>query len=96
MVELSFRLSLYSPAAIDRAVEVFADFANFERRTDNEVEVVRLTAKPGADESSIAGELANYVLGGTVDFVGSSAVSKDASTAASKTAFEAASKAEEV
>jgi hypothetical protein len=67
MTELLFRVSLYSPAAIDRALEAFAPFADFERQMRDGVEVVRLTAKPGEDEPLIAGELANYVLGATVD-----------------------------
>ena len=69
MTELQFLLSLYSPNAINQAVEAFGDYADIERQTSDGVEVVRLVAKDGEDESLIAGELANYVLGATVDAV---------------------------
>jgi len=69
MTELQFRLSLYAPAAIDRAIEAFRSFADCERHTRDGVEIVVLTAKEGEDESLIAGELANYVLGASVDMV---------------------------
>ncbi len=70
MIELEFRLDLYAPAAVDVAVEAFSPFADIERENRNEVEVVRVTAKQDEDEPSIAGEIANYVLGATVDGAG--------------------------
>ena len=72
MTELQFDLSLYSPVAIDLAVKAFVPFADIERRLGDGIEVVCLTAKQDEDESLLAGELANYVLGATVDAAESS------------------------
>lgn len=69
MTELQFQTSLYAVAAVDVAVGVFAPFADIERESAEGVEIVRLTAKGDEDEVSLAGELANYVLGATVDGV---------------------------
>ncbi len=69
MTELHFHTSLYAVAAVDVAIGAFAPFAHIERETREDVEIVRLTAKGEEDEASLAGELANYVLGATVDGV---------------------------
>ncbi|HNS95615.1 MAG TPA: HxsD-like protein [Polyangiaceae bacterium] len=69
MTELRFRMSLYSSSALDRALEAFASLIDYERESRDEMEVIRLTARAGEDESWIAGEFANFVLGATVDGV---------------------------
>lgn len=71
MTELQFRKDLYASPAVAVAIEAFSSFADIERETRGDVEIVRLTAKEGEDEVALAGELANYVLGATVDGVAS-------------------------
>lgn len=74
MKELSFRKDLYAAAAVAVATEVFASYADIERESRDDVEILRVSAKQGQDEEVIAGELANYVLGATVDGVGAQEV----------------------
>lgn len=74
MTELQFRKDLYAATAVAVAIDAFSPFADIERETRDDVEIVRLTAKPGEDEDVLAGELANYVLGATVDGVASEEV----------------------
>jgi hypothetical protein len=71
MTELQFRKDLYDAPAVAVAIDAFSPFADIERETRDDVEIVRLTAKEGEDEVALAGELANYVLGATVDGVAS-------------------------
>ena len=67
MTELSFRRDLYSVDAVTVAVAAFSAWAEIERESGGDTEILRLTAKEGQDEAELAGELANYVLGATVD-----------------------------
>jgi hypothetical protein len=67
MKELRFDADLYSGFAIDGALEIYAEFANFERELSAGQYVVRLTAKADHDEQQIADELANYALGATIE-----------------------------
>jgi len=69
MTELQFRKDLYSRSAVAVAIDAFKPYADIEHEVFDEVEVVRITAKEGEDEVSLAGELANYALGATVDGV---------------------------
>lgn len=75
MTELQFRTDLYTATAVQVAVDAFSPYADIARESRDDVEVVRIEAKEGEDESVIAGELANYVLGATVDGVESEAAS---------------------
>lgn len=67
MKTLRFRTDLYRPEAIDLALQVFADFAQLDRRHEQGAQIVSIVAPEGADEDQIAGDFANYVLGATVD-----------------------------
>ena len=67
MKELRFQTGLYCVQAVDAAVEAFESFADIERESIEQVEIVRLRAKEGYDESSLMGEFGNFVLGATVD-----------------------------
>lgn len=71
MTELQFRKDLYAAPAVAVAIDAFSAFADIEHESGDEFEIVRLTAKEGEDEVALAGELANYVLGATVDGVAS-------------------------
>jgi hypothetical protein len=70
MTELQFRIDLYDPRAVSLAVDAFSAFAQLERERRDDVEVVRVTVPQGSNEADVAGELANYVLGATVDGLG--------------------------
>jgi len=67
MIELRFRIDLYSPSAVEIAVEAFSDYVEIERQRVDDVEIVRVTAADQAEERTLAAELANYALGATVD-----------------------------
>jgi hypothetical protein len=67
MTELRFRTDLYAAEAIDRTVAAYESFATIERESFGEQVILRVTAPAGVDEAELAGEIANYVLGVTVD-----------------------------
>lgn len=68
MVHLRFHRSLYSTAAIDKAVEVFVDHARCTRSVTGEYTELELSPLvEGVDEDELAGELANHVLVATVE-----------------------------
>lgn len=67
MTELRFRTDLYSVDAIEQTVAAYEPFATIERDRAGEVEILRVTAPDGVDEANLAAEMANYVLGVTVD-----------------------------
>lgn len=69
MIELKFRTDLYAIGAVQAAAAAFAAYASIERESKEGFEVLRLTAREGEDEAVLSGELANYVLGATVDGV---------------------------
>jgi hypothetical protein len=62
--ELRFHRSLYAGEAIDAALQTFAGFASFERAIEGDHFVVRVTCD---DARRVAGELANFALGLTVE-----------------------------
>ncbi len=76
MTELRFRTDLYSNDAIDVAVAAYASFATIERAQADGVEILRVAAFEGEDEKYLAGEIANYVLGATVDGEAKQSVAK--------------------
>lgn len=67
MTELRFRTDLYAAGAIDETVAAYQGFATIEREGADGVEILKVTAPGGVDEALLAGEIANYVLGVTVD-----------------------------
>jgi hypothetical protein len=72
MRELRFHRSIYAGEAIDAALQRFEGFATFEREIDGEHFVVRVNG--AADERRLAGELANFALGLTVEQGGPTAL----------------------
>ena len=70
MRELRFHREVYRGEAVDESVKLFDRFADFELTEQDEHWVVRLTAKDPAKERRIAGELANYALGLTIQAKG--------------------------
>ncbi len=67
MTELRFRTDLYAVEAIEQTVAVYEAYATIEREHGEEVDILRVTAPVGVDEEILAAEIANYVLGATVD-----------------------------
>ncbi len=67
MKTLRFHREIYLGTAIDEAVETFAPYMEYELAEESEHWVVTLTAKKPALERRIAGELANYALGRTIE-----------------------------
>jgi hypothetical protein len=70
MIELRFRRDLYADDAVEAAVEAFRPHATVESERRDEHVLVRVHAPDGAEasvEPSLAGELANWALGATVD-----------------------------
>jgi hypothetical protein len=65
MRELRFHRSLYAGEAIDAALQRFEGFGSFERAIEGDEFVVRVTSEE--DERRLAGELANFALGLTVE-----------------------------
>jgi hypothetical protein len=61
-----FHRDLYPGAVLDEALRVYEPFATIERSEEPSHWVVRLKADKEAREGRIAGELANYALGLTV------------------------------
>jgi len=66
-MDLRFPSDLYSGFAIDSALKVYADFAEFALTEEPEAFVVRLTATGDHAEADIADELANFALGATIE-----------------------------
>lgn len=66
MRELRFHRQVYRGEAVDESVKLFDRFAEFELSEEDEHWIVRLTANDPARERRIAGELANYALGLTI------------------------------
>lgn len=67
MTVLRFHKQLYSSEALTAAMEAYESFATIRRSEEAEHLVVELTCREDQDESWVAGEFSNYVLGGTVD-----------------------------
>jgi hypothetical protein len=66
VTELRLRRDLYTGAALDAALAVYAPHATFDRADDAAHWVVRVTSRSPERERRIAGELGNYALGLTV------------------------------
>ena len=66
MTELRLHRELYTGAALDGALAVYAPHATFERADDAAHWVVRITSRSLERERRVAGELGNYALGLTV------------------------------
>lgn len=67
MIELRLHRELYAGTAIDSALGRFAGVARFVRREDGPVFVVEVHAATPARERTVAGELANFALGLTIE-----------------------------
>lgn len=67
MKELRFHRQVYRGEAVDESVKTFGRFADFELSEEPDYWVVKLTAKDAARERRIAGELANFALGLTIE-----------------------------
>lgn len=67
MIEKRFHSDLYDGKAVDAAVRVYEGFGTFELEKAPEAFVVRIRANSGIDEKHLADELANYVLGTTIE-----------------------------
>ncbi len=67
MIELRFHRDLYAGTAIDSALGRFAGVARFVRREDGADFVVEVHAQSPGRERTVAGELANFALGLTVE-----------------------------
>jgi hypothetical protein len=67
MIELRFHRELYAGTAIDAAMGRLAAYGAFEREEDGAYFVVRVTARDDARARKVAGELANFALGLTVE-----------------------------
>ena len=67
MSALRFHRSLYSPSALDRAIELFAEHAEFERRDQDPYIEVDIRPKDAGSAELLAGEFGNYVLALSVE-----------------------------
>jgi len=72
-MELRFNADLYSGFAVDAAVKVYEEYAEFELEKQDDAFVVRLKAGGEFTEEQVADELFNYVLGATVEERGQAA-----------------------
>jgi hypothetical protein len=63
VTELRLHRDLYTNAAVDRAVAVYAPHATLERQDDSSHWVVAIRANTVERERRVAGELGNYALG---------------------------------
>jgi hypothetical protein len=63
---LRFHRELYPGAILDEALKVYQPFATITRSEEPSHWIVSLTSTKEARETRIAGELANYALGLTV------------------------------
>ncbi len=67
MTELRFKTDLYSGFAIDSAVKVYGEYADFDLEKTDEEYIVRFTPTGDFPADAIADELGNYALGATVE-----------------------------
>lgn len=67
MREVRLHQALYAREAVDRAVQLYGEFATLERFEDGEHFGVRVSGEDAARERVIAGELSNAVLGLTLE-----------------------------
>ena len=66
MKTVRFHRALYPGEVLDEALKVYESFATIERKEEPSHWIVTLTADKEARERRVAGELANYALGLTV------------------------------
>jgi hypothetical protein len=67
VIELGFPLDLYSQSAVTDALRAYESVADHALEMRDGRCVVRLTAKGDMDEQLLADELANYVLGLSIE-----------------------------
>jgi hypothetical protein len=67
VTELSFSRDLYAESAVGAALEVYSGHGRLGLRRTDAAWVVELEANSGVDEVLLADELANYVLGATIE-----------------------------
>jgi transaldolase len=67
VIELRLRLELYPVEAVREAARAYAEHAEVEVEERDALTLVRVSALAGADEQTLADELANYVLGLTIE-----------------------------
>jgi hypothetical protein len=66
VTELRFHSELYAAAALDEAVARFAGFGVFDLIDEGSCRLLRIEARGGVPEAVLAGEVANFALGRTV------------------------------
>jgi hypothetical protein len=66
MIELRLHRELYLEEALAQAIDLYREHAHIERQSTEEVFLVRVSSDT-LDEREVADELANYVLGATVE-----------------------------
>jgi hypothetical protein len=66
LIEVRLHRELYTAAAVEAAMQVYAPYAGLERHDDADHWGVRVSAPAAERERRVAGELANYVLGVTM------------------------------
>jgi len=66
-VTLRFHRELYDGAAVDAAVKQYDGYAEFELTEDPDYWVVAIALDDDAARRELAGELANYALGLTIE-----------------------------
>jgi hypothetical protein len=67
VIELSLNRDLYLEEALAEAIDLYREHASIERETREHAFVLRITSTTEFGEREIADELANYVLGATID-----------------------------
>jgi hypothetical protein len=67
VIEKSFHAELYDGAAVADATATYGDWGSFQVERTADSIVVRVTAREGIDEATLADELGNYALGLTIE-----------------------------
>lgn len=70
MRTLRFRKDLYPGEHVDQALKLFERYGTIERAEEDDAWVVRIEASSRAKARRLAGEIANYALGLTVQQAG--------------------------
>lgn len=67
MIELRFHADFYPPDAVSDAVTAYGEHARCDVQRRDDATWVRVTAVGDTDEKTLAAELANYVLGLSIE-----------------------------
>lgn len=72
MIELRFHHDLYDGAAVDEAAKIYGAYGTIDLARDADAWVAKVTVAQdtvaqGIDERTLASEMANYVLGMTIE-----------------------------